>query len=111
MRPTRDIHWWGRLAQHRQDAGYTQAQVHERLGISVKTLSRIENGSVAVKLPTLLALLELYDVPIEAAFVGDEPWDIAFAQLLRSCYRLTPGQLGGLTKVAELIGADAASMV
>ena len=53
------------LRAARINAGLTQEQVHEQLGISRSTLHRIESGKSSPKYKVLRALCELYGVPVE----------------------------------------------
>lgn len=53
------------LRAARVNAGLTQEQVHERLGISRSTLHRMETGKSSPKYITLCALCRLYGVPVE----------------------------------------------
>ena len=53
------------LRAARVNAGLTQEQVHERLGIAMSTLSRMECGKSSPKYKTLCELCRLYGVTIE----------------------------------------------
>ncbi|NUX98885.1 helix-turn-helix domain-containing protein [Paraburkholderia youngii] len=52
------------LAAARADAGLTQEQVAEHLGVFVETVSRFERGANWPTVPRLLQLAELYGVPV-----------------------------------------------
>jgi transcriptional regulator with XRE-family HTH domain len=56
------------LARERTGTGQTQEQVAEILGVNTETISRIERGATLPTLPRLLALADLYDVPVEQLF-------------------------------------------
>ena len=53
------------LKQLREKKLLTQEQVASITGVSVATISRIENGKVAPKYKTLRALSVVMDVPID----------------------------------------------
>lgn len=52
------------LRAARVNAGLTQEQVHERLGIAMSTLSRIECGKSSPRYKTLCELCELYGISV-----------------------------------------------
>lgn len=52
------------LRAARVNAGLTQEQVHERLGIAMSTLSRIERGKSSPRYKTLCELCELYGISV-----------------------------------------------
>lgn len=54
------------LRAARVNAGLTQEQVQERLGISRSSLHRFETGKSSPKFKTLCALCELYGVQVES---------------------------------------------
>jgi transcriptional regulator with XRE-family HTH domain len=54
------------LAAARADAGLTQEQVAEHLGVFVETVSRFERGANWPTVPRLLQLAELYGIPVSS---------------------------------------------
>ena len=52
------------LRAARVNAGLTQEQVHERLGIAMSTLSQIECGKSSPRYNTLCELCELYGISV-----------------------------------------------
>jgi transcriptional regulator with XRE-family HTH domain len=52
------------LARERANNGQTQEQVAELLGVTPETIGRMERGTVLPTLPRLLALADVYDVPV-----------------------------------------------
>lgn len=62
------LEWWARLAELRKSAGYTQREAAEALGVTPRTIRRLEQGLYPIKLPMFMNLLELYDVPWGEAF-------------------------------------------
>jgi transcriptional regulator with XRE-family HTH domain len=61
-----------RLHDLRQQAGLTQAQVAEHLGISARAYAFWERDPVALKAEQLAALAKLFDVSVDY-LVGQEP--------------------------------------
>ena len=53
------------LVAARVNAGYTQAQAAESLGISVETIKNIEQGRTDPRVSTVLQLADLYHIPID----------------------------------------------
>lgn len=53
------------LEAARVNAGFTQKQVAQRLGITKETISRWEKGKTSPKADMFLCLINLYGVPIE----------------------------------------------
>ena len=56
------------LKAARVNAGLTQQEAAEKLGISYQTLSRYEGESGSVRQDMLKKMSELYDMPIEFIF-------------------------------------------
>lgn len=52
------------LAKARTEAGLTQEEVANRLGVEPQTISRLERGANWPTLPRLIAFANLYAVPI-----------------------------------------------
>ncbi len=66
------IEWWSQLKQHRINRGMSQEQVADAMGVSRQHISRMENGTLALKLPFLLEVLQLYGVVWRDAFVDSQ---------------------------------------
>lgn len=59
-----------RIRLLREQAGYTQVQVAEMLGISQAAYSRLEKGEVEISLIKLIALGEFYHKTLQELVVG-----------------------------------------
>lgn len=57
----------------RRDAGYTQAQVSQKLNIQRQTYCNYENASRTPPLEIIVALAELYHVSIDYLVCGERP--------------------------------------
>ncbi|MBX9012620.1 helix-turn-helix transcriptional regulator [Ligilactobacillus murinus] len=57
-----------KLSAARENAGLTQVEAAEKLGISYQTLSRYENNVGSVRLDMLKKMSELYGIPVEFIF-------------------------------------------
>ena len=58
------------IAQLRKEAGFTQAQLGERVSVTNKTVSRWENGNYMPDLDTCLQLSELFGVTVNELLLG-----------------------------------------
>lgn len=58
------------IAQLRKEAGFTQAQLGERVSVTNKTISRWENGNYMPDLDTCLQLSELFGVTVNELLLG-----------------------------------------
>ncbi len=56
----------GRLRELREGAGLTQEQLAEKLGTTVRNISRLETGAQEPTWPTVLALAQAFGVTCEA---------------------------------------------
>ena len=56
----------GRIAQLRKEAGMTQEQLGNALGLTYQSVSKWENGTTDPSTSNLLALAKLYGVGAEA---------------------------------------------
>lgn len=74
-----------RIQRYRNKAGMTQEKLAEKIGITQKHLSRIENGYHTPQFDTVISLAKILDVPIEA-FAEDcmENNSNIFLQLIKS---------------------------
>lgn len=61
------------IAKYRTIAGLTQAQLAERIGVSVPFLSRMERGQKLMKLQTLCAIAQALNVSYDALLRKDSP--------------------------------------
>ena len=59
-----------RIRSLREDAGLTQTEVAERLSVSQAAYCRLERGEIEISLTRLLALSELYGVPLHQLIAG-----------------------------------------
>lgn len=58
------------IAQLRKEAGWTQAQLGDRVGVTNKTVSRWENGNYMPDLDTCLQLSELFGITVNELLLG-----------------------------------------
>ncbi len=56
----------GRLRQLRERAGLTQRELAQRLGTTVRTISRLETGAQEATWPIVVALAEVFGVTCES---------------------------------------------
>lgn len=68
------------MAQLRKEAGWTQAQLGEKLGVTNKTVSRWENGNYMPDLDTCLQLSELFGITVNELLMGQRLSDGALRQ-------------------------------
>ena len=54
-----------RIKGLRESSGYSQAFVADKLGISQAAYSRLESGEVEMAVSKLIAISDLYSVPLE----------------------------------------------
>jgi len=57
-----------RLKALREESGYSQAQLAEKLAVSRQTINAIENERYDPSLPLAFSLARLFDLPIESIF-------------------------------------------
>lgn len=57
-----------KLSAARKNAGLTQMEAAEKLGISYQTLSQYENNVGSVRLDMLKKMSKLYGIPVEFIF-------------------------------------------
>lgn len=55
----------GQVKKLRKRKNCSQEMLAELIGVSVMTISRIENGSTAMSVQTLMKLSEVLEVPVE----------------------------------------------
>lgn len=59
------------LAEHRQEYGYSQDKLAEKLGVSRQTIISIEKGRYNPSLPLALQIGKIFKTPVEAIFILD----------------------------------------
>lgn len=64
-----------RLRALRAEAGWSQAALAERLGVSRQTVNAIETGRYDPSLPLAFAIGSVFDLPIEDVFFPDAEAD------------------------------------
>jgi transcriptional regulator with XRE-family HTH domain len=57
------------LREARGTKGLTQEQVARQIGVTLRTIARVEIGEGGLSVPTLLRLARLYERPMESFFV------------------------------------------
>lgn len=67
-----DRHVGARLAALRQDAGLSQGQLAERLGLAVCHIDDYERGAIRITGPELYRLCQVLECPVSVLFDG---WD------------------------------------
>ncbi len=63
-----------KLIKLRQEAGFTQAELGEKLNYSDKTVSKWERGESLPDAFVLLRIAQIYDTTVDALLTGQEPW-------------------------------------
>ena len=61
-----------KIARYRQAAGLTQAQLAEKIGVSIAFVSRVECGSKMMKVERLYATAQTLNVSCDALLCQDE---------------------------------------
>ena len=61
------------LKEARMIKGYTQKELAERSGISIRSIQRIENGALEARTYTLKTLCSILDIPWERIATGPTP--------------------------------------
>ncbi len=62
-----------RLRELREDRGWTQGALADRLGVSRQTVNALETGRYDPSLPLAFRIARLFAEPIEAVFLPDLP--------------------------------------
>ena len=62
-----------RLRVLRAEREWSQQELADRLSVSRQTINSIETGKYDPSLPLAFALARLFDMPVEAIFLGGEP--------------------------------------
>ena len=60
------------LAAARVNAGLTQKEVAEKMGVSKVTIISWEKGKTLPNIATARKLAELYEIPLDNIFLGDD---------------------------------------
>ena len=114
-----------RIAQFRKDAGLSQEQLAERLGVSRQSVSKWETGGVTPDLDKVLAMSELFGVSTDAllkdapaqASAEETPAEEAFAEeavsdsVAPAQPQPAPRRPGGGKRIPRLIAAVLAAAV
>ena len=61
-----------RIQQIRKAKGYTQADLAEIIEINTKNVSRLENGTMGLSLPTLIALCSALQISADYILFGNQ---------------------------------------
>lgn len=59
------------IARYRQEAGLTQAELAEKIGVSIAFISRVERGSKMMKVEHLYTTAQVLNVSCDALFCQD----------------------------------------
>jgi len=62
-----------RLRELREQMGWSQAALAERLDVSRQTVNALETGKYDPSLPLAFRIAKLFDEPIESVFIYHEP--------------------------------------
>lgn len=62
-----------RLRELREQMGWSQAALAERLDVSRQTINALETGKYDPSLPLAFRIAKLFDEPIESVFIYQEP--------------------------------------
>ncbi len=62
-----------RLRELREQMGWSQAALAERLDVSRQTINALETGKYDPSLPLAFRIAKLFDEPIESVFIYHEP--------------------------------------
>lgn len=65
-----------RIQQFRKAKGYTQADLAEIIDMNTKNVSRLENGTMGLSLPTLMALCITLEVSADYILFGNQGKDL-----------------------------------
>lgn len=57
-----------RIRERREAAGWTQAELAERVGVSRKTINTVENGVFVPSTVVALKIARAFDTPVEGLF-------------------------------------------
>ncbi|MBS0225880.1 MAG: helix-turn-helix transcriptional regulator [Proteobacteria bacterium] len=62
-----------RLRELREQMGWSQAALAERLDVSRQTINALETGKYDPSLPLAFRIAKLFDEPIESVFIYQDP--------------------------------------
>ncbi|MBW8824507.1 MAG: helix-turn-helix transcriptional regulator [Xanthomonadales bacterium] len=62
-----------RLRELREQMGWSQAALAERLDVSRQTINALETGKYDPSLPLAFRIAKLFDEPIESVFIYHDP--------------------------------------
>lgn len=89
---SKEIGW--KLRKLRQQAGFTQENLAEQIGVSVQQIQNYESGANKMNTDRLQQLAQALDVPVHAFFIDADatfPVDVS-EKLLLDSYRAIPNQ-------------------
>ena len=89
-----------RLAGARREKGYTQEQLANQTGLSVKMLSAAENGHKAMRPENIIKLCDCLSISADHLLRGESPHLNAVAEQSRLA-KLTPRQKEALSRIVE----------
>jgi transcriptional regulator with XRE-family HTH domain len=89
---SKQIGW--KLRKLRQQAGWTQEYLAEKIGVSTQQIQNYESGSNKLNTDRLQQLAQALDVPVQAFFTDEaEPYPLAVSEkLLLDSYRAIPNR-------------------
>ncbi|MCM1217190.1 MAG: helix-turn-helix domain-containing protein [Roseburia sp.] len=86
------------IKRERENAGYTQDEFSELIGLGTKSLSAAERGVVGLSLTSLRKICQVLSIPSDALIFGRQP-DNDISDLMGRMERLSPAQLDIAKKV------------
>lgn len=103
----------GRLRKARRERGFTQEQLSDRAGISVRHIAKIEQGTINPSFEVLSALIAALGTSFEVVLCPADTPDEADLQELVSLYRACPPRgrrvvLAAVRAMARELTAEAA---
>lgn len=76
----------GRMRKARRERGFTQEQLSDRSGISVRHIAKIEKGTINPSFEVLSALMAALGISFDVLFCpSNEPGEAELINLYRSC--------------------------
>ena len=94
------------ISAARKNAGITQKQLSEKIGVTQDYLSSAENGSADISLETAKKLCNLLGISIEVLAYGEKLKNDSFERLIKKLENMNEQDLNLLEKVTDLFFMD-----